>query len=197
LRLLGGLIAALIVLPAAGSLAQDCSGGACGTHGSLRLDLPRTEGVQTLSITEEASLFQTGVLSQAHFESSSWSFGGWQFVPTASVTYVDENALATIPALAGTDIEMTRFTVGPELKRQIDVGLGSNLEPFAFFKTTLDFDNAMVRPGISRNTIGGGVLITQPEGYSIQAVGDYTETLGTETPDESLAGKVMVSVPLP
>jgi hypothetical protein len=195
LRLIGGLTAALIALSSCAAVAQDCSGSACGTPGTLRLDPPKTEG--TLSVTEEASLFQTGVLSQANFASSSWSFGGWQVVPTASVTYVDENALSAIPSLAGTDIEMTRFTVGPELKRQIDVGLGSNLEPFAFFKTTLDFDNAMVRPGISRNTIGGGVLITQPEGYSIQAVGDYTETLGTETPDESLAGKVMVLVPLP
>ena len=195
MRLLGGLIAALIVLPFSGVLAQTCSGSACGVPSTLRLDAPKAES--TLSVTEEASLFQTGVLSQSQFAGSSWTVGGWQLVPTATVTYVDESALAAIPGLAGSEIEMTRFTVGPEIKRQVDVGLGSNLEPFAFFKTTLDFDNAMVRPGISRNTIGGGLLITQPEGYSIQAVVDYTETLGTETPDESLAGKVMVSVPLP
>lgn len=186
--------------PWAAALAQTCPGESttgCAAPSVLRLDAPKVEAVQTLSLSEEASLFATGVLSQAHFNSTSWNFGGWHFVPTASVTYVDQNALAAIPGLAGTELEMTRFTVGPEVKRQIDMGLGSSLEPFAFFKTSLDFDNAMVRAGIARNTIGGGVVITQPEGYSIQATGDYSETVGTETPDESLAGRVMVSVPLP
>jgi hypothetical protein len=196
LKLLGGVIGAFVAVFSWGALAQSCPDGKTGcapdlTGVSVPTDLP-----QTMSLSEETSLFQTGVLSRKEI-AGGWSVGGWQLVPTAAVTYVNESALAAIPGLVGTDFDMTRVTIGPEIKRQIDMGFGSSLEPFAFFKTSLNVDNAMVRPGIARNTIGGGILITQPEGYSIQAVGDYSETVGTATPDESLAGKVMISVPIP
>jgi hypothetical protein len=51
-------------------------------------------------------------------------------------------------------------------------------------------------PEVARNTIGGGVVLNRPEGYSIQATADYSETVGTELPDPAIAGQVSVSVPL-
>jgi hypothetical protein len=76
------------------------------------------------------------------------------------------------------------------------MGFGSSLEPFAFFKTSFDLDDIKVGPAAARSTIGGGVVVNDAEGYVIQAMGDYSETLGATLPDQSLAGKVLVSVPL-
>jgi hypothetical protein len=77
----------------------------------------------------------------------------------------------------------------------VDDNAGS-LEPFAFFKTSLDLDSVMVLRDAARNTIGGGVALNQPDGYSIQATANFSETLGAALPDPTLAGKVSVSMPL-
>jgi hypothetical protein len=91
---------------------------------------------------------------------------------------------------------MTRFTAGPEVRRSIDMGFGSSLEPFAFFKTSFDLDDVKIGPGAARNTVGGGLVVNDADGYVIQAIGNYSETVGAAILDPSLAGKVMVSVPL-
>jgi hypothetical protein len=39
-------------------------------------------------------------------------------------------------------------------------------------------------------------VVNDADGYVIRAIGDYSETVGAEIPDETLAGKVLVSVPL-
>ena len=70
------------------------------------------------------------------------------------------------------------------------------MEPFAFFKTSCDLDDIKIASGAARSTIGGGVVMNDADGYVIQATGDYSETVGAATPDQSLAGKVIVSVPL-
>jgi hypothetical protein len=40
------------------------------------------------------------------------------------------------------------------------------------------------------------MVLNDARGYVIQATGDYSETVGVALPNPSLAGKVMVSVPL-
>jgi Autotransporter beta-domain len=149
----------------------------------------------TALVSEEAYFTTNRLLTEARL-SGSWGLGEWQLTPAAALTHVDETAIAAIPGLAGTSVTMTRFTAGPEVRRPIDMGFGSSLEPFAFFKTSFDLDDIKVGPGAARNTIGGGVVVNDAEGYVIQATGDYSETVGAATPDQSLAGKVMVSVPL-
>ena len=42
-------------------------------------------------------------------------------------------------------------------------------------------------PEVARNTIGVGGVLNLPEGYSIQATADYSETVGAELPDPSIA----------
>jgi len=149
----------------------------------------------TALVSEVADFTTNRLLTEARM-SGSWGFGQWQLMPAAAVTHVDETSIAAIPGVAGTNVTMTRFTAGPEVRRPIDMGFGSSLEPFAFFKTSFDLDDIKIGPGAARNTIGGGVVVNDADGYVIQATGDYSETVGAATPDQSLAGKVMVSVPL-
>jgi hypothetical protein len=144
---------------------------------------------------EDANFTTNRLLTEARL-SGSWGLGEWQLMPAAAVTHVDETAIAAIPGLAGTSAAVTRFTAGPEVRRAIDMGFGSSLVPFAFFKTSFDLDDIKVAPGSARSTIGGGVVVNDTEGYVIQATGNYSETVGDATPDKSFAGKVMVSVPL-
>lgn len=145
--------------------------------------------------SEETDFTTDRLLTEARL-SGSWGLGEWQLMPSAAVTHVDEPAISAIPGLSETSVTMTRFTAGPELRRSIDMGLGSSLEPFAFFKTSFDLDDIKVGPAAARNTIGGGIVVNDAEGYVIQAMGDYSENLGAALPDQSLAGKVLVSVPL-
>jgi hypothetical protein len=145
--------------------------------------------------SEEADFTTDRLLTEARL-SGSWGLGEWQLMPAAAITHVDEIAISAIPGLSETSVTTTRFTAGPELRRSIDIGLGSSLEPFAFFKTSFDLDDIKVGPGTARSTIGGGIVVNDADGYLIQAIGDYSETVGAALPDQSLAGKVMVSVPL-
>jgi hypothetical protein len=149
----------------------------------------------TVLASEESDFTTNRLLTEARL-TGSWGFGEWQLMPAAAVTHLDETAIAAIPGLAGTTVTTTRFTAGPEVRRPIDMGFGSSLEPFAIFKTSFDLDDTKIGPGAARNTIGGGVVVNDAEGYAIQAIGNYSETLGAAIPDPSLAGKVMVSVPL-
>jgi hypothetical protein len=149
----------------------------------------------TALVSEEAYFTTNRLLTEARL-SGSWGLGEWQLTPAAALTHVDETAIAAIPGLAGTSVTMTRFTAGPEVRRSIDMGFGSSLEPFAFFKTSFDLDDVKIGPGAARNTVGGGLVVNDADGYVIQAIGNYSETVGAAILDPSLAGKVMVSVPL-
>ena len=153
-----------------------------------------SDGATSLA-NEEANFITNRLLTEARL-SGSWDLGGWQLMPAAALTHVDETAIAAIPSPAGTSTTATRFTAGPEVRRAIDMGFASSLEPFAFVKTSFDLDDVKIAPGAARSTIGGGIVMNDARGYIIQATGDYSETVGVALPDPSLAGKVMVSVPL-
>ena len=153
-----------------------------------------SDGATSLA-NEEANFTTNRLLTEARL-SGSWDLGGWQLMPAVALTHVDETAIAAIPSPAGTSTTATRFTAGPEVRRAIDMGFGSSLEPFAFFKTSFDLDDVKIAPGAARSTIGGGIVMNDARGYIIQATGDYSETVGVALPDPSLAGKVMVAVPL-
>jgi hypothetical protein len=149
-----------------------------------------------LLASEEAKLTTNRLLTEARV-TGSWGIGGWQLMPTAAITHVDETSVAAMTGpVDGTSVTTTRFTAGPAVSRSIDTGSGSSLEPFAYFKTSFELHDVLVVPGAARSTIGGGVVVNDADGYKIQAIGDYSETVGAEAPDESLAGKVLVSVPL-
>lgn len=144
--------------------------------------------------TDIASFATNRMLTEAEL-TGNWAWGGWQLKQSGAVTYVDETASATLPGIAGTSVEVARVSAGPEVKRHIDAGFGNSLEPFAFFKTSIDLDSFGVSPGVARNTVGGGVTLSKQNDYKISATADYSESTG-ETPDKAVVGKVSVSVPL-
>jgi hypothetical protein len=149
----------------------------------------------TAPLSEAQSLTTSRLLTEARL-SGNWDFGQWKLMPAASITYVGDTAAASLSGLPEATATTTRFTAGPQLRREIDAGDAGILEPFAFFKTSLDLDSVKTMPSAARATIGGGVVLRPAQGFSIQATADFSETVGAELPDQALAGQVSVSVPL-
>jgi len=79
------------------------------------------------------------------------------------------------------------------LKRHIDTGNGSSIEPFAFFRSSLDLAESHWQTPVGQNTVGGGVLLAKPDKYKIRAAADFTESMSGA--EEVATGKVSVSVP--
>ena len=147
------------------------------------------------SLSELQNFNTTRLLTEARL-SGNWSVGQWQLMPAAAITYTGETSVASIAGLSDATVQSTRLTAGPQIRRQFSAGDGGSIEPFAFFKTSLDLETIETVPNTARNTVGGGVALNQADGYSIQAVADYSETMGTELPDQAVSGKVSVSMPL-
>jgi hypothetical protein len=111
---------------------------------------------------------------------------------TGAITYLDETS-AGMTGLAGTSVDVTRFSIGPELKRHIDVGNDNSLEPFAFFKSSLDLAETGLEDPTTQNTVGGGVMLAKPDKYKLRATADYTDS--TDAAEDVATGKVSVTVP--
>jgi hypothetical protein len=143
-----------------------------------------------------ASFATDMALTQAEI-TGNWGLGKWQLMQTMAVTYVDEGASARAGDLGDSSGSVTRFTTGPEIKRAIDTGFGNSVEPFAFFKTSLELDDPRIRAGVARNTLGGGLMLSKPESYNLRATAERSAVVGIgEMPETELAGKVFLSVPL-
>ncbi|ODR99569.1 hypothetical protein AUC71_03570 [Methyloceanibacter marginalis] len=131
------------------------------------------------------------MLSEAKV-TGQWGWQGWQLSQSGAISYFDEtsSALADLP---GTSVDVTRLSVGPELKRRFEAG-NASIEPFAFFKSSVDLSGTGLTDPNALNTIGAGVTLAEPENYSIRATAGYSES--TESPETGAAsGKVSVSVP--
>ncbi|MGK2923947.1 MAG: hypothetical protein ACSLE4_14430 [Methyloceanibacter sp.] len=131
------------------------------------------------------------MLSEAKI-TGQWGWQGWQLSQSGAISYLDESssALADLP---GTSVDVTRLSVGPELKRRFEAG-NASIEPFAFFKSSVDLSGTGLTDPNALNTIGAGVTLAEPENYSIRAAAGYSES--TATPDTGAAsGKVSVTVP--
>ena len=137
------------------------------------------------------SLDTNRLLTEAKL-SGKWGWNAWQLSQTGALTYVDETS-AGVAGMPGNSIDVTRFTVRPELKRRIDTGYGASIEPFAFFKSSLDLSEAQSGAPLAQNTIGGGVTLAKPDNYKIRAVADFTEN--NDGADQVATGKVLVTVP--
>jgi hypothetical protein len=88
---------------------------------------------------------------------------------------------------------VTRLSIGPQLKRRVDMSSGVSVEPFAFFKSSLDLADATWASPVGQNTIGGGVTLVKPDKYNISAVADVTES--TVDGNHIATGKLLVKVP--
>ena len=119
----------------------------------------------------------------------NWGYNQWQFSQSGAVTYLGESTDAI-----GNSVDVTRLSVGPEMKRHFDTKGGASLEPFAFFKSSLDLGDAAFTEPVARNTLGAGVSLIKPENFDIRATADYTESTNNAVAPAT-TGKVQVSVP--
>lgn len=145
-------------------------------------------------ISDNNAHFDTArMLSEAKVK-GSWAIDQWQLSQIGAVTYLDETGDNNIGGIAGTSVDVTRLSMGPELKRQFATGNGASVEPFAFFKSSVDLSNAALQDPTALNTVGGGVVLAKPENFNIRAQADYTESL-SDIGEPEARGKVSVSVP--
>ena len=140
---------------------------------------------------ERADFATQRMLSEAKI-TGQWGWQGWQLSQSGAISYFDETSSA-LTDISGTSVDVTRLSVGPELKRRFEAG-GASIEPFAFFKSSVDLSGTGLTDPNALNTIGAGVTLAEPENYSIRATAGYSES--TATPDTGAAtGKVSVTVP--
>ncbi len=140
----------------------------------------------------DTTSFATGrMLGEAKL-SGSWGWDQWQLSQSGAVTYLDETS-TEIVGVSATSVDVARLSVGPELKRHIDIGNENSVEPFAFFRSSLDLADPGLAAPLAQNTVGGGVTLAKPHHYNVSATADYTEsTAGT---DGVATGKVSVKLP--
>jgi hypothetical protein len=161
---------------------------------NIQLDAKAAWGTghdSAVSGTNSLSLDTNRMLTEARL-SGNWGWNSWQLSQSGALTYIGETRDA-IAGISGASIDVARFTVGPELKRRIDAGNGANIEPFAFFKSSLDLAETPSGGPLAQNTIGGGVTLAKPDKYNIRAVADFTEN--NDGTDQVATGKVLVTVP--
>jgi hypothetical protein len=80
------------------------------------------------------------------------------------------------------------------VKRHFDTKGGASVEPFAFFKSSLDLGDASFAEPVARNTLDAGLSLIKPENFDIRATADYTESTSSAVAPAA-TGKVQVSVP--
>ena len=157
-----------------------------------------------IGVAEDSAVADTGsadfatnrMLSEARV-TSNVAIDKWTLTQKGAVTYIDERSSASVPGVAGSAVDATRLSVGPELKRPIDAGDGKSLEPFVFYKKSLNLDRGgPLDLSGSQDIVGGGVSLNKQNAYQIRATADFTETQA-EKLDNSVAGRVQVNVPLP
>jgi hypothetical protein len=119
------------------------------------------------------------MLSEAKL-SGTWGWDNWQLSQSGALTYLDET---------------TRLSVGPEIKRHFDVDNSNSIEPFVFFKSSLDLADAGLTKLTAQNTFGGGIALANRDKYKIRASADYTQQSTNTTDPGVTSGKVLVSVP--
>lgn len=133
------------------------------------------------------------LMSQANV-TGNWGWKQWQLSQSGGVSYIDETSRHATSGVPGESVDVARLSTGPELKRHFDTKNGGSVEPFAFFKSSLNLDDVALSTPTAENTVGGGVTLTKPDKYNIRASADYTESTSAATAPVT-TGKVQVKVP--
>jgi hypothetical protein len=124
----------------------------------------------------------------------NWAWNQWQLSQSGGITYLDETSSHAASGVPGESVDIARFSAGPELKRHFDTGNGGSVEPFAFFKSSLDLDDSALGEPLAQNTVGGGVTLAKPDKYNIRASADYTDSSDAAAAPVA-TGRVEVKVP--
>ncbi|XSG82379.1 MAG: autotransporter outer membrane beta-barrel domain-containing protein [Methyloligella sp. ZOD6] len=144
---------------------------------------------------EDAARYATNrSLSQARV-SGNWGIKNLQLTPSGAVTHITEDGNIPVAGVDAGRIDETRVSIRPEIKRPFQAGEDKKIEPFAYFESSLNVDEADFTNAAPTNRVGGGVALTKTDDYSIRATADYTDTMNSEL-DPSVAGRFSVNVPL-
>jgi hypothetical protein len=119
-------------------------------------------------------------LSEAKI-TGNWGWRGWQLSQTGALTYLGEtsNELGGVP---GASVDIARLSTGPEVKRRFEIGDDAVVEPFAFFKSSLDMEGVGLSDPNAVNTLGGGLNLSEEDTYSVKATADYSESTDSADP---------------
>ncbi len=123
-----------------------------------------------------------------------WGWQGWQLSQSGAITHLNEKTSLGMTGLDGTSVDVTRLSVGPEVKRRFEAGENASIAPFAFFKSSVDVSNQSLTDAGALNTIGGGVTFANPDSFNIRATADYSENTDSDASGVG-TGRVQINVP--
>jgi hypothetical protein len=141
----------------------------------------------TANLTTQRLMSETSV-------TGNWAWEQWQLSQSGGITYIDETSRHIAGANPAESVDVARFSAGPELMRHFDTKNGGSVEPFAFFKSSLDLDDTEFSEPVAENTVGAGVTFMKADKYNIRASADYTERSDAAAAPVT-TGKVQVKVP--
>ena len=134
-----------------------------------------------------------------------WSFGPWQFRPSASVSYIEDVSRSYIDSLGvaipSVKTSLGQLKIGPEIMHRSVTDGRIIIEPrfgieaihnFAGTKSVLD--GSIEGPLGLRGKAEGGIRFTSPEGLSLDLSTGY-DGIGTRTYN-SVSAKALVRIPL-
>lgn len=164
---------------------------------NLTLDAKAAWGQGHGSIGSDAGSLDTQrSLAEARLK-GNWNVKQWRLSPSASVSRLTEIS-TSVP---GTQVEIDRLSIAPEISRPIALGNGRTLEPSLHYKNSLDLNAAETSHLGSAfealgdgSTVGGGLTFSKPDEYTIRATTDV-EGLDNDT-DPDLRSRVQVNIPL-
>ncbi|MFP4538573.1 MAG: autotransporter outer membrane beta-barrel domain-containing protein [Dichotomicrobium sp.] len=119
---------------------------------------------------------------------------GWAVSSAAAFTYVEEAAAGA----TGTTVVTRDLSLGPEIRRSFRLEEGQVIEPFLRYNGTVDLDAVEDLSQLDDlavgGSVGGGVTVTKPDDYTIQAT---TEVDGVEAEtDPNVTSRLKLTVPL-
>jgi hypothetical protein len=153
------------------------------------------ESEDVVDSREAASRFSTQRrLARAQLEGDV-DLAGWQVSSLAAFTYAAE-----IPE-DGTEQGVTtnEITLGPALRRGFHIEDGPVIEPFLRYHNTAELDLSQSLAELEslrfKGTLGGGVSVTMPDEYQLQATTEIRN--GDTQTDPEVSGRVQVTIPIP
>jgi len=137
-----------------------------------------------------------------------WTFGDWQFRPSASLAYIEDNSQAYVDSLGvnipGIRVSLGQAKVGPELSYTVMLADGTLLTPHFSAEAiwnfggggdaSVDFGGTLTGPQEWRGRVEAGVRARLPGGIGLDLSGSY-DGIGAKS-YEALGGRATVRVPL-
>jgi outer membrane autotransporter protein len=136
-----------------------------------------------------------------------WEFGSWEFRPSVSVSYIEDQSDAYVDSLGvaipGIDVSLGQFKAGPEFSYKIELADGTTLEPRASAEVIWNFDSSDDVASFGGTLAGGedvrgrvtlGLRAGTMSGVGVDFSGSY-DGIGSDS-FEAVTDKATLRVPL-